>query len=209
MVTYSYSASQMRYRNVATGRYVPDADIRNAVEQVAQRASDAMARLTERLHAGDLSVDAWRGEMAAQIKLAHLSIGMVGHGGRAAMDPSKFGYLGSVIKGEYAYLNTFADAIANGTARSDRQIVARARLYAETARLTFEHVRDRDAMVAGLDQERNVMGGAEHCAECPSLSALGWVPAGTLPPVGARSCRMRCRCSIARRASPQRVQEAA
>lgn len=208
MARYRYFASQLVYRD-EKGRRIPDADVRAAVDQVASKAADRMAGLTSRLRAGGLSLDAWTGAMAGEIKQAHLAIAMIGHGGRQAMTPARWGYLGRVIRDEYAWLRGFAVAVANDTAGSDKQIVARSRMYAATAALSFEHARDRDAIAAGFDQERNQLGAAESCAECRDLRALGWVPAGTLPAVGSRTCRQNCACTIQRRKSAQQRQEAA
>ncbi len=33
-----------------------------------------------------------------------------------------------------------------------------------------------------------------NCNECPPDAALGWVPIGTLRPIGARECEGRCLC---------------
>jgi hypothetical protein len=70
---------------------------------------------------------------------------------------------------------------------------------AAMGRATFETVRARDDVARGADEERNVLAPAEHCDQCRSLAALEWVPIGTLPPIGARTCGSNDRCSIRRR----------
>lgn len=36
----------------------------------------------------------------------------------------------------------------------------------------------------------------EHCADCPPLADKGWVPVGTLPPIGETECNGACLCSF-------------
>lgn len=44
--------------------------------------------------------------------------------------------------------------------------------------------------------ERRILGKpkTEHCTDCPPLAAQGWVPVGTLPPIGATECGHMCLC---------------
>jgi hypothetical protein len=85
-------------------------------------------------------------------------------------------------------------------------MVARAQMYGRAAHSTFEAARSRDAEASGVEQEeRNITGSGDPCTECPSLSARGWVPLGSLPPVGSRACLANCRCRIERRRVSRRV----
>lgn len=202
-----WHAADLAYRD-ARGRVVSDADIRDAVERITDAMADDMARLTRQLQAGEITQATWRTAMARDTKIVHLSAGMAAGGGRNALSQRDWGFLGRVVRDQYAFLRGFADQVADGSAGTDAQIERRARMYATSARLTFEATRDRAAARAGFDQERNVLGGTEHhCQECPALSAQGWVDAGTLPPIGSRSCGLGCRCVIERRRAA--VKEAA
>jgi hypothetical protein len=207
MAGLTWHADDLSYRD-SRGRTVSDADVRAAVERITDAMADDMARLARQLRAGEMTQAAWRDAMANDVKLVHLAAGMAANGGRAAMTASDWGFLGHIVRDQYAFLRGFVDQIANGTTGTDQQIERRARMYATSARLTYEATRDRAAELAGFDQEMNILGGTEHhCTECPSLSAQGWVTAGTLPPIGARTCGLGCKCHIARRRSA--AQEAA
>lgn len=87
------------------------------------------------------------------------------------------------------------------------QIVARAKLYAQAARGTYEAVRGRAAAMVGYNEERRVLAAAEHCARsggtpgCPELAGR-WAPIGTLPRIGAATCRSHCRCRFEYRRTP-------
>lgn len=87
------------------------------------------------------------------------------------------------------------------------RLVARAKLYAQAARGTYEAVRGRAAQLVGYTEERRVLAAAEHCARsagtpgCPELAGR-WAPIGTLPRIGAATCRSHCRCRFEYRRTP-------
>ncbi len=194
-----------RYRDSTSGRLVPEAKVRLAVDAVADLASEQMADVTERLLAGEIRLATWQREMMGLIKVSHVSAGVVAQGGAAQMDARAYGYLGSQIKEQYRFLQNFARDLEAGTLPLDRRLVARAGLYGQHARVTYEAVRARDASVQGYDQEMNILHAAESCPQCRGLAARGWVGLGELPPVGQRTCLARCRCTISRRKSVEVV----
>jgi hypothetical protein len=194
----SYDRRLGRYRD-DVGRLVSDSRIRLAVDAVADAASDRMADVTERLITGDVTLARWQTGMLAVIKHSHIAAGVVAQGGRAQMTPSTYGYLGSEIRAQYAYLRAFGAQIAAETVPLDRRLVSRAGMYGQHARVTYESIRARDAAARGYVQERNILHAKESCDQCITLTQRGWVPTGSLPPIGARSCLARCRCTISRR----------
>jgi hypothetical protein len=203
----TWHADDLSYRD-SRGRTVSDADVRAAVERITDAMADDMARLTRQFRAGEMTQAAWRDAMANDAKLVHLAASMAANGGRSAMTAADWGFAGRIVRDQYAFLRGFVDQVAADTAGTDQQIERRAQMYATSARLTYEATRDRAAEAAGFDQEMNVLGGTEHhCTECPALSDQGWVAAGALPPIGARTCGLGCRCTIAHRRSAR--QEAA
>ena len=196
---FTYDTRLGRYRDEA-GRLVSEARIRLAVDQVADAASDIMADVTERLRRGELRLAEWQVEMMRTVKQAHVAAGVAAQGGRLQMTPSAFGFLGSEIKEQYRYLRDFANAIEAGTVSLDnRLVVARAAMYGQHTRVTYEAIRARDAQNRGYVMERNVLHAQESCAQCVSLARLSWVDVGSLPPIGSRTCLSRCRCTISRR----------
>lgn len=203
-MAYRYDARSGRYRDVRTGRFLSGAVIREAVDNVADLASQRMAELSQRLIDGTLSLASWESSMMAEIKAAHVATGMAAHGGRAMMSPADWGLIGNRIRREYRYLRGFSRSIANGQQPLDGRLIARARQYGQASRPTYENVRLRDDRVRGMTVERNVLSRSEHCGECPKLTAKGWVPIGSLPRIGQRDCRGLDRCRIdRRRVAPQ------
>lgn len=189
-----WDAAQRRYRD-AGGRFVAESAVRNALEDVTRASAASMRRLSEQLQAGEITVAQWQTRMAAEVKTMHVVSATVAHGGKAQMGHSDYGWTGSVIKEQYRYLRRFAADIESGR-QPLAGVAARAELYAHAGRQTYERMRARDHAATGYDQERNVLGPAEHCPGCLLATSSGWVLIGTLTPPGSRECRVRCRCSL-------------
>lgn len=206
-MAYIYDLRAGRYRG-EDGRFVAQSAIRGAVDDLADLSSERMATLTAELQAGTLSLADWQQRMMAEIKSAHVASAVAAHGGREQMSRSDWGFVGRQIRDQYGYLRQFAQQITDGTQPLDGRLPARARLYGQASRSTYEAVRRRDERNRGMTEERNVLHGRDHCSLCPSLSARGWVPIGTLPPVGSRPCGQNDRCTISYRVAPAAEQAA-
>jgi hypothetical protein len=193
---FTYSPETGRYRG-SDGKLVGARAVRDAADRTVDEASDRLAALAERLRSGEITLAEWQTRSMAVIKDAHVAAGLAAHGGRARMDQATYGALGHRIRGEYAYLRGMAREVADGTQPLDGRLTARARLYGQAARPTYEAITARDQRARGATYERNILGAGESCEGCRAQSALGWVAVGTLAPVGARSCRSNCRCRIA------------
>jgi hypothetical protein len=165
----------------SAGRFVSEARVRVVVDAVADQASARMAAASE---------------MQNTIKVSHLAASVLAHGGESQMSFSHYGSAGRAIRDQYQYLKGMAADIAAGRQPLNGGLTARARQYGQAARVAFEREYGRDQQGRGYQFERNVLGAADHCALCPELTARGWVPIGSLPPVGSRPCRAQDRCSI-------------
>lgn len=193
---FIYDSGMQRYRN-ERGHWVSQQAINQAVDAVIASSADTMRTLTAHMQSGAISLADWQAGMMSQMKLLHLGAAMVGRGGRAQMTQSDWGWTGSQIRQQYVFMRNFATEVATGLTPMDGRLVNRAVMYAEAARGTQRGMMGRVALNNGREEERNHLGGAErHCSECPSLSAMGWVPIGTLPPIGSRACLSRCKCSM-------------
>lgn len=71
------------------------------------------------------------------VKDAHGVQHVLGRGGRHAMTQSDWGRLGNVVRGQYEYLQKFAQAIERGE-QSAAQVRARAALYVAASVYSFE-----------------------------------------------------------------------
>jgi hypothetical protein len=195
---FTWDAASGRYRN-SQGRYVSQAAVRDAVDDVLDAATARMQALARRLQSGALDLASWQRQMAQEIKMSHLAVAMVAHGGRAAMGPAEYGWAGQRIREQYGYLRAFARQVASGEQSLADPLVARSALYGQAGRATYEAMRERDDRARGFDEERSVLGIADHCSDCVGEAAKAWSPIGTLIPIGRRQCKANCRCRIERR----------
>lgn len=69
-------------------------------------------------------------------------------------------------------------------------------MYGQQSRVAFERAYNRDQSQRGYRYERNMLHATEHCAVCVEQTGRGWVPIGTLVPIGSRTCRSNDRCTL-------------
>jgi hypothetical protein len=75
-------------------------------------------------------------------------------------------------------------------------------MYVNGVNGSYEDAQRAAAINAGYEYERNVLGRTEnHCKSgtrpgCVEQTRLGWVPIGTLTPIGGRTCLSSCKCQI-------------
>lgn len=199
-MSFTWDAARGRYRD-ASGKLVPDRQVRAVLDVVLRRQAEHMRDLTGQLQGGTLTLGDWQRQMMQAVKSSHLMGTSLASGGWKQMTQADFGWAGQRIRSQYAYLDKFARDIAAGR-QSLTGAPARAELYAESARATHRAATQRMARLRGLEQERNVLGAADHCRGCLAQQARGWVPLGELVPPGLRDCRSRCHCSVTFRTVP-------
>lgn len=199
MPDFSWSEIAGRFRDRSTGRFVPEVTVRSGVDALVHQASIKMDAAATSLRAGDISVAQFQRELHQTIRDVHIASALAAYGGRDAMTPARWGYVGSQIKTQYEYGRKFVTAIVDGGQPMNGRINVRAQMYAEAGRVTYESVRARESASRGYTQERNILHSSESCRQCIELSGKDWVEIGTLPAIGSRLCMSRCRCSISRR----------
>lgn len=200
-MAYLWSEDAQRFRDEATGRFVSDQAINQAVDAVILAASLRMVGITTDLQNGAITLAEWQQRIIAEMKPLHLGAAALGRGGWAQMGFSDYGWTGMMLRRQYGYLRNFAQDIATGRQPMDGRVIARVRLYASAARVTLREMQRRSGQLAGRMLERNQLGVAEHCRGCKYATSLGWVPIGTLTPIGARQCRTNCKCRIETKAA--------
>lgn len=196
MADFSYDQSSARYRNNETGQYVSVTEVRAAVDTVIDNSGEAVTTLSQRLITGDITLSEWRDGLAATLKALHVAAGVAASGGFASTSASDYGFIGSQIKKQYEYLNGFASDIASGKQALDGSLLARAEMYAESARGTFSEVELRANVNAGNTLAKRVLGNSNSCGGCVDAAGQGWMPIDEMPPIGSLQCLSRCHCSI-------------
>lgn len=191
MPDLTWDSTAQRFRG-AGGRFVREDAVRGAIEDVIGQASDRLAGLTDRLKSGAITLPDWQSGMRAELKNLHSATATIAHGGRLQMAPADWGWVSGRLRNEYNFLAGFALDNAQGKPIS----TGRARLYAESARQTFEEMKRRDARLRGSVEEKWVRRASESCAGCIEQSGRGWLPAGQLPRLSSQQCKTRCKCVI-------------
>lgn len=155
-----------------------------------------MADLARQFRAGTIDAGQFLTSFMAEIKSVHVATALAAYGGREQVTQSKWGTVGQLIRQQYAYARQMVADVLEGRQRMNGRLDSRSRMYASSARTTYENIRRREMAALGFSFEVNVQHSQEGCRECVAASDLGPVPVGTLPPIGGRQCRSMCLCTI-------------
>jgi len=192
---FTWDAARGRYWD-ALGQLVPESAIRASLDALIAHGQARSAVLAQRLAEGHLSLLDFRAAMQDELKAGHAASAMLAAGGRAQMTPALRGALGARLRGEYDYLANLSLDWAQGR-MTPAQLGARVAMYPEAVYGTYEAGRLRAAVARGETEGRSVLGGSrESCDQCRSEAGAGWRPLAEIAPIGSRSCRSRCRCTI-------------
>lgn len=193
---YGWDRSSQRFRDLESGRYVSERAVRDGVDRMADLVSRRMGEVTARYRTGEITATVWQSEMRSLIKQSQIAGALAAYGGRGQMDASRWGVVGQQVRVQYAYLARFTDDVLAGRQRMNGRMDARARQYGQASRTLYENIRRRESGDAGFRYERNELHPADHCEQCVNQTALGTVPIGSLVPIGRRTCRSQCRCTL-------------
>jgi hypothetical protein len=197
---FRWSAEAGRFRG-PSGRFLSSQQVRRMVDATLLNHTNAVADLAELLRQRAIPPSEWERRMRLEVKSIHIYSALAAKGGRAQLDNRDLGRIGAAVTRQYKYLSRFTQEIVAGKAGN---IVGRARLYAQAGRGTHEKVRQSEMRRRGFDEERNILAPAEHCegdGSCVEQTGKGWVPVGTLVPIGGRLCVTNCRCQLTYRNS--------
>lgn len=193
---YTYDPRSRRYRDISTGQFVTAKSVRTAVDTIIDAETVKIRDIAQRLIDGQINLAEWQIQTTALLKTLHVAMGIAANGGLENTSNADLGFIGSLIKKQYEFLRNFARDIKQGTQPLDGTLLARAELYTQSARGTYEDVIARSARNGGSTQEKSILGSADHCGDCVSEAAKGWSPIGSLIPIGQRQCLANCHCSM-------------
>ncbi len=194
---YTWDSAVQRYRNPTSGRFVSPRDVRAEVDVYLENARSGARGLTQLLVDGRVSLGDWQGLMADEIKALHTSNAVLARGGWEQMADDDWSRLGEQVRDEYPYLRRWAIALEDGTAPLDGRALARADMYVQSARGTYEEAKRYGGLQYGFLWERNVLGATlDHCSGCREASDMGVRPVGEITAVGDRDCSSNCDCEL-------------
>jgi hypothetical protein len=201
----TFDLTTQRYRD-ADGREVDDETIqRLLLLLVADTAAD-LSDLTRMMAAGDISIGTWQDTFAEQLRGAYLAAAALAVGGFDRLTDQDYATVSADLRFAYTRLERFARFVEQRMRDADSagRVLARSRLYARYVNGLYQRLRTASHRRAVDGEgnrlflfEANVLGVAEHCAQCLEETDRGWVPIGTLVPVGERICLANCKCRLA------------
>jgi hypothetical protein len=146
------------------------------------------------LIAGDISLKEWEMQIARIIVITTALFFLFGFGGnveRITRDHQQ--YLTNRIQRQFEFLRNFSEDIQTGK-MSERGLKARTRLYVQDSQLGYSEAQELVHGIGDWPFYANVLGGCDHCEECPAETAKGIVRRGSLIKIGSRECRWNCCC---------------
>ncbi len=94
------------------------------------------------------------------------------------------------------WLSMLVADILSGRQPLNSSLLRRLSMYAGAGWSSLQEMQQMMALQMGYTQERNILAPAEHCGGCLEETGKGWVPIGTLVPVGSRDCLSNCLCHL-------------
>lgn len=200
---YTWDTRLRRYRD-SRGRIVARSTIRKAIDDAIAALETTARQLALQLRAADITLAEWEVSMRVLVKDSHLFSAAAVRGGFDRMTAGDFGRVGQLVRTQYGYLDNFAAQLASGEQALNGYMLNRAGMYAQQGRVTHEAFTQSDQRKearrrGGELQARNILGDADHCDECESLTRRGWIAERDMPLPGTRTCRSRCHCQVERR----------
>jgi hypothetical protein len=135
-MAYAYDREARRYRDTDTGRFVSQRTIDRTRDALIDRSRDRIGALTDRLHAGEVTLSDWRTAMRAEIKQIEVQQYLLGRGGRNVMTPRDWGRIGAEVRRQYRYLDRLVAEYQRGEI-SDAAFRSRARMYTSGSNAAF------------------------------------------------------------------------
>lgn len=195
----SGDAQSVRF-DPATGRFYFDGktvsirSIRSYLNRIEDRFGRRLAKLTQDLEAGRVTLAEWKRVFDRTVTSSHILAGALALGGIAvAVRNSK---VQTRIADELKFADDFAASIRSKKAGSFSKIRSRAKSYLMAATVTYSQIEQDVRGLMGMQTEaKRIRRAAESCRGCIQYS-YRWMPIAELPPIGSLQCRQHCRCYL-------------
>lgn len=192
---FKWNAKSQRYQYRQGGKFVPKAAFEKlTIDHITQKKAELRA-IGERFADKGGFVQFQKDGFKA-IKTTFTQQYLLGRGGLGRMEDSDYATLKKELRYQGKMWRVFAvDIKKGGMTRAQMQM--RLAMYGEASKVAYFDGQAAAAKAAGMTEERNVLGDAEHCPSCLAFTAQGWKPFGTFPkPTKQRQCRIYCYCTM-------------
>lgn len=188
----------------ASGDAVPFNEIRAELNERIDAADQQIERALAETYTGDSTIEDLEEVVVALLLLLLPMFFLFGKGGSISdVTAADINFIESRLRQQIGFLRNFSRDILDGEL-SQEMIRARFQLYTRDDAIAFEEAWDRLHSDAIFPWYRSVLGGCQHCNDCPTEAAKGFVQRGELIPIGARQCLWRCCCHYEYSRSTQR-----
>lgn len=203
----------------SNGKFVSPQAVRDIIDDNIAHAGDRMVAMAaplkeaaQQLQDGKITHDeyilatkGWRDAMIEGVRNAHFANGMAAKGGFHNMTDADADAVQNIVAGQAQFLNVFAaqsamypDYVLSGEFNN------RVKMYAETARGTYEQFATEEGVKEGFIYIENILeAGVQHCTgkdSCIEMTQMGKVLADDplfLMPT-RRICGPNCKCGVRR-----------
>jgi hypothetical protein len=169
--------------------------IRGLLDKAIDESAQAARELGDKLVARDTSMERWLSGMEASTLGSHGTAAALAVGGWDNMTQENRDVLSGPLQLHLLKLEQLALGIAAGLILLNRSITSRSAMYVKAAVSTYEVVVSVKARTE-FAEEMSTLHATESCDGCIGEAAKGWVPVGTLIPIGERECGVHCRCTL-------------
>jgi hypothetical protein len=163
---------------------------RGAVEALIKSGMAMMRMEISLLQSGAITLSMWEYRSMRLLRMMYSAAGLLA--GR------RLESVAQALAAQYALFGSMVTEIATGSQRM-ASLFRRARRYISFTRAMYYLSVGLSLVEEGFEEERNILGVAEHCGGCVAETERGWVIKGDLVPIGARDCGGECKCSIEHR----------
>lgn len=179
LLSYAWDDRLRNYVDLSTGRMVKRELITDLLRTVIAGAERRMGLLGELVAQGQITPRQFYELMAREIKLATNVSAALASGGWQNVSFSAWGRNGALIRAEYGYLRGFVQEIGLG-GLSEAQIIARAKLYGNTAYGRFWEIEQAGQQARGMRLMKLLPRMDDRtCPVCIAEAKRGWQPVGT------------------------------
>lgn len=206
---FIYNPSTRRYRRVATGKLVTEAEIRRAVYKVSTEAKNRMREETKQMMAGAVLFAVWYMRTRTLLKALYRAVFIVTLGGLLFEDDAARAafYIWAILL--FDRLDQFKIAVETGAMAWNGHIIAHAGRLARSVNGAYQNAKLTIGRMKGHDEARRILGENEnHCNDsddrpgCIELAEIGWMPILAMTPIGGATCRDNCLCQLQTRKRP-------
>jgi len=205
--SYEYDRERAAFIH-PNGRALRDNVVRGNLQRVANGIGrERMGALTRALQRGDLSLASWHRQMSDAGNDAYLLAALIALGGLTMVSSTPFVFWPPAyaqMDFQQDKLRGFAIELQADWEKTRVDAYGRGIMYGAAMYGIFVNSGTTIYELLGYDQERRVLGAAEHCADCVGYASVGWRPIGSTPAIGDSRCMSHCHCYKVYRKKPSR-----